>query len=72
MLKGKFASSVFQCCKEKTPKMRKLVSSPQCVNMLTAALEACSSFGTTKSSGTNVCCSGLLVDVIKMHRLYKK
>jgi hypothetical protein len=32
VLKGKFASSVFQSCKEKTPKTRKLVSGPQCVN----------------------------------------
>jgi hypothetical protein len=33
MLKGKFASSVFQSSKEKTPKTRKLISGPQCVNM---------------------------------------
>jgi hypothetical protein len=32
VLKGKFASSVFQSCKEKTPKTRILVSGPQCVN----------------------------------------
>jgi hypothetical protein len=31
VLKGKFASSVFQSWKEKTPKTRKLVSGPQCV-----------------------------------------
>jgi hypothetical protein len=35
VLKGKFASSVFQSCKEKTPpKTRKLVSVPQCVKIL--------------------------------------
>jgi hypothetical protein len=32
VLKGKFASSVFQSCKEKTPNTRKLVSGFQCVN----------------------------------------
>jgi hypothetical protein len=31
VLKGKFASSVFHSCKEKTPKTRILVSGPQCV-----------------------------------------
>jgi hypothetical protein len=31
VLQGKFASSVFQSCKKKTPKTRKLVSGPQCV-----------------------------------------
>jgi hypothetical protein len=34
VLNGKFASSVFHSCKEKTPKMRILVSGPQCVNLL--------------------------------------
>jgi hypothetical protein len=32
VLKGKFASSVFQSCEEKTPKTRQLVSGPHCVN----------------------------------------
>jgi hypothetical protein len=34
VLKGKFASFVFQSCIEKTPKTRKLVSGPQCVKIL--------------------------------------
>jgi hypothetical protein len=34
VLKGKFASSVFQSCKEKTPKTRKLVSGPHCVKRI--------------------------------------
>jgi hypothetical protein len=33
VLKGKFASSVFHGCKEKTPKTRILVSGPQCVKI---------------------------------------
>jgi hypothetical protein len=33
VLKGKFASSVFQSCKGKTPNTRKLVSGPQCGNI---------------------------------------
>jgi hypothetical protein len=34
VLKGKFASPVFHSCKEKTPKMRILVSGPQCVKTI--------------------------------------
>jgi hypothetical protein len=33
VLKVKFASSVFHSCKEKTPKLRILVSGPQCVKI---------------------------------------
>jgi hypothetical protein len=41
VLKGKFASSVFQSCKENTPpKTRKFVSGPQCVKLLAAAAAA--------------------------------
>jgi hypothetical protein len=38
VLKGKFASSVFHGCKEKTPKTRILVSGPQCVKWTWAVL----------------------------------
>jgi hypothetical protein len=45
VLKGKFASSVFHSCKEKTPKTRILVTGPQCVKLHTCTCRVwCGSF----------------------------
>jgi hypothetical protein len=52
VLKGKFASSVFHSCKEKTPKSRILVSGPQCVKTTVDV--------TTLSNHTNTTHSSLL------------